>query len=180
MTESWLTEPADPSPGWDRLESALRWFTIAVVAAIVLLAVTGVTGVTTATATAANGQIEVAIRHASVTRPGLATPFSVTVEPAAGEPFPTTLTIRIPSEFLAMFDENGLHPTPDSESSDGTYRTWTFETPATTQRFTVEYDARLQPNTQRGGEAVAIVGGSFADGTELTTVRVSFDMSVLP
>lgn len=180
MTDSWPTGPADPSPGWDRLESVLRGVAIAVVATVVVLAITGVTGVTTATATESSDQIEVAVRHASVTRPGLATPFSVTVEPADGEPLPTTLEIGVPTEFLAMFDENGLHPTPDSESSDGIYRTWTFEMPASTRRFTVEYDARLQPNTHRGGEAVAIVGGSLADGAELTPVLVSFDMSVLP
>lgn len=180
MTTSWLTEPDDPSPGWDRFESALRGISVAFVIAVVLLAITGLTGVRTSTAKESSEQVAVAVRYASVSRPGLATPFSVTVEPAGGRPFPTTLDIRIPTDFLAMFDENGLHPTPDSETSDGIYRTWSYELPASTERLTVEFDARLQPNTHRGAEAVAVVTGRFADGTELTPVRVVFDMSVFP
>ncbi len=105
--------PQDPSRRWDRFESGLRAFLMALVTGVVVLAMTGVTGVSTATATASSRQIRVEVRHASVTRPGLATPFSVTVEPLGDEAFPTTLEIGVPTEFLAMFDENGLHPTPD-------------------------------------------------------------------
>ena len=83
-----------------------------------------------------------AIRHGVET--GLATPFVIDIRSTDG-PLPAEVTVEMPRGYLAMFDENGLDPPPDSVTSDGDTEIWTFA-PGDVSVLSIDFDARLQPN----------------------------------
>ncbi|MHB1139906.1 MAG: hypothetical protein ACYC2O_13205 [Microthrixaceae bacterium] len=144
------TEPDDPTPGWGRFERSLRAFAVLVVFVIVLASLLGVTGLRTRTAAASNGGLDVTVTFAQVTRSGIATPFEIDIEASGTDPLPATVEIDVSSDYLAMFDENGLDPQPDAATADGEVDRWTFEVPEGQRRLHVDFDARLQPNVHSG------------------------------
>src|SRR5690606_18315559 len=109
------------------------------------------------------------------TRPGIATPFAISVATVDGSPLPETVMTRVESAFLDMFDENGLDPTPVSTFQDDRWIWWTFEVPDGASRLTVSFDARLQPTVQSGRTTVVAVE---VQGEE--AVSLEFHTRVVP
>jgi len=166
------TFPTNPSPRWDMFERTLRWVSVVVVFGIVLLALLGFAGLATGSATTDGDEFDVRVEYATVSRPGLATPFVIEVESNAGV-LPDELTIEIPRAYLSMFDENGLDPAPDTVSSDGTTEVWTFQTDDVST-LSIDFDARLQPNMHYSRDGWVVVSGGD------TEVRVDFRTRVMP
>lgn len=164
------TIPADSS-GTDGWEAVFRAVSVTLVAGLVLLALTGFLGVRTATASNSANGYTISVTHASITRPGLATPFSISIAAADGTPLPAQVTMRIDSEYLEMFDENGLDPTPVSSFSTAQWTWWTFDVPGGQHELNVSFDARLEPAVQwgRAGSAVAEIDGDEMVAVEFTT-----------
>jgi hypothetical protein len=158
--------------GW---ESAVRYGSLAVILLLVLAGLTGFLGVRTTSATASGDGLSLTVDHASITRPGLATPFSLVVESTDGSPLPPSLTTRVDSAYLAMFDENGLDPEPTSSFQSEEWTWWEFEVPDGAAVLEVSFDARLEPAVQSGRSATAAVE---VNGTEATAV--DFTTWVLP
>ncbi len=166
------TYPLNPSPGWDVFERVLRSVSVIVIFGVVLFALFGFAGLTTGSETTDGDEFSVRVEYATVSRPGLATPFVIDVESASGA-LPDELTVEIPRRYLAMFDENGLDPAPDSITSDGETEIWTFR-PGDVATLSIDFDARLQPNMHFGRDAwVRVRGGDSA-------VRVDFRTNVMP
>ena len=78
-------------------ESAVRYGSMAVILALVLAGLTGLLGVRTSSATASGNGLSLTVDHASITRPGLATPFALVIESTDGSPLPQSLTTRVNS-----------------------------------------------------------------------------------
>ncbi len=168
---TWSTTPDVPSAGWSRFERALRAFAFAVVFGVVILALFGVGGLTTATASTTDGTTRLTVFYATVSRPGIATPFRITVEAVGGDPLPAELTLRVPTAYLDMFDENGLDPEPDAVSSDGVTESWTYRPDGTV--LSIDFDARIQPNIHWGtSAAISAVAGDAAPLTLTIHTRV--------
>lgn len=166
------THPVNPSPRWDAFERSLRWVSVVIVFGVVGLALSGFAGLATDSTTTTGDEFSVRVEYATVSRPGLATPFIVEIESTSGT-LPTELTIELPRNYLAMFDENGLDPAPDSISSDGETEVWTFR-PGDVATLSIDFDARLQPNTHFSRDGwVVVQGGESA-------VRVDFRTRVMP
>ena len=140
-------------------------FAIVVVAALV-----GLLGVKTTTTTAqlADGT-EVELHYARITRPGLATPWSVTVHRPGG--FEGPITVRSTSAYFDLFDENGLTPDATSATQDAEMVTWEFDPPPG-DTFRLSFDARIEPGVQWGRDATTEVevGGEVATLTYRTWV----------
>lgn len=133
-------------------------------------------GVRTATATGSGGGYELKVRYASVTRPGLATPWSVEISRAASDVGDEEIVVATKSSYFDGFDQNGLSPTPQEESSDGEWSFWTFNAPAPGGTLTVSFDARIEPGVQ-----LARLSGTTElrrEGSEL--VSVDYRTLVLP
>jgi hypothetical protein len=134
----------------------------------------GIYGVQTrsTSATAADGtQLEV--RYGTVSRPALATPFDIEVRSPDG--FDGPITVAVLSEYLALWDENGLDPAPSEETADGESTLWTFDPPAGNV-LAISFDARIEPAAQNGERGrVAVV-----DDTGAELVAVDFRTRVLP
>ena len=146
-----------------------------VILALVVAGLLGLIGVRAGHATASEGGLSLTVDHAAITRPGLATPFALVVESTDGSPLPATLTTRVSSEYLSMFDENGLEPDPASSFRSETWTWWEFEVPEGSSVLEVFFDARLEPGVQWGRPATAAVE---IEGRE--TVAVDFATWVFP
>lgn len=145
---------------------------LAAIALLVALGASGLLGVRTAQVSSEAEGYALVVTYASVTRAGLATPWSVEISNPSG--LPDSLSIETTSSFLDAFDENGLDPEPVSSSSDGEWLRWTFEPPEGTT-FEVSFDARVEPAVQwtRRGTTRLLV-----DGVVIT--EISFTMRVMP
>jgi hypothetical protein len=168
------TIPADDS-GTDGWETALRTISLIFVGVVVLAGLVGIFGVRTGTAQSSGNGLTVSVEHASVTRAGLATPFSVAIATDDGTPLPKQITTRIDSAYLEMFDENGLEPEPASSYQNGQWTWWTFDVPQGHDELEVSFDVRLEPAVQWGRKGSATVE---IDGDEKVTVE--FATQVMP
>ncbi len=169
------TAPEQPGPGWTRFEQAMRALIYLIVFGVVGAALLGVAGLRTREVAASSDRFEVRVTYAQATRAGLSTPFEIEVRAADGSTLPEHLEVRVTSDYLAMFDENGLDPEPGSATSDGVDDTWRFEIDPDATRFAIDLDARVQPNVHSGETGtvrVAEPGGA--------PVEVEFRTWVLP
>jgi hypothetical protein len=143
--------------GW---EHVLRMVSVGVIAALVIAGLTGLLGVRTASVIGSGNGYEIEVTYASITRPGLATPFEAAVRTLDGSDLPSRVIVRIDAPYLAMFDENGLDPEPSDSYRAGGWTWWTFEIPEGSDELVVSFDARLEPAVQWGqGGSAAIVDG---------------------
>lgn len=168
--EGTFTIPPDVGVPLIKREKRLNLFGVLVVAGVVVLAVSGMAGVRTATSTVDSGRITMEVLYASITRPGLATPFAVTVR-SHDEALAESVTLRISSDYLSIFDEHGLTPAPTSTHSDSEWTWWTFQPPAGSDELSVALDARLEPSVQwRRDATVKLSTGEEAEAeTQITT-----------
>ncbi|MGH3650898.1 MAG: hypothetical protein ACRDU9_09340 [Acidimicrobiia bacterium] len=164
-----------PESGVTPWEQPIRVVAIGFIGAMVVLAAFGLLGVRTTVTEATGNGFSMVVTHAAVTRAGLATPFSVEVATVDGSPLPAMTTIRVASPYLALFDDNGMEPSPASSFNTSDWTWWTFEVPPGTAHLRVDLDARLEPAVQWGREAEAAVE---IDGEEVVDVR--FTTWVMP
>ena len=164
------TAPAPTDlPRQVRARTGRRIFVVALVTFLALGAL-GVYGVRTRTASASGGGFEVEVRYAAVSRPGLATPWSMEVRRAGG--FPDGLRVAVLSSYFDAFDENGLGPAPAEETTDRERTVWTFG-PSAADTLVVSFDARIEPGVQltRVKGRVEVLTGPA--GTPAVTVNFS-------
>ena len=162
-------EPLDPAR-LRRGRAGRRAFIVALVAFLGLGALNAY-GVRTGTASASGGGHELTVSYATVTRPGLATPWSFEVRRPGG--FPQGLTVAVTSSYFDAFDENGLSPSPLEETDDGERTVWQFA-PSVGDTVDVSFDARLEPGVQltrvKGRvEVLAGPGGPPVVGVDFST-----------
>jgi hypothetical protein len=135
---------------------------------------TPVYGVHSRHATASHGGWSLDVHYGDRSRPALATPFDIVVHHDGG--FDGPVTVAVTSEYLAMWDENGLDPAPSEETTDAERTIWTFDVPDDSATMAIGFDGRIEPAAQSGESArVAVLDD---DGTEL--VAVDIETVVLP
>jgi len=168
-------EAADPSTiplahtRPERWETSLRALAVGFVSLLVALALFGLLGVQVTTTGASSHGFTLQVRHAVVSRAGLATPFAIEVSRADGTELPAQLTVRVSSDYLAMFDENGLEPLPGASFRDRDWTAWNFEIPPGKRELTVSLDARIEPAVQWGRDARVAID---VDDHEMVAVEV--------
>jgi hypothetical protein len=139
---------------------------------VVVVSALGLLGVRTATAsTVLEDGTRVEVHYGLITRPGLATPWSVTVHRPGG--FDGPVTIRTTRTYFDLFDENGLDPDPAASTQDAEHLIWEFDAPPG-DTLTVTFDARIEPGAQWGRDATTEVDVGGA------TAEVSYHTWVLP
>jgi hypothetical protein len=169
--------PTEPEPTdlgrQTRARTGRRVFVVAL-SLFLLLGALGVYGVRTTSASAAGGGYELSVDYASVSRPGLATPWAFEVRRAGG--FPDGVTVAVTSGYFDAFDENGLGPAPAEETTEGDLTIWRFGPPRS-DTLSVSFDARIEPGVQLStvkGE-LSVLG---ANGQPAVTV--AFKTFVMP
>lgn len=139
---------------------------------VVVLALLGVLGVSSETSGATAPDYELSIDHATVARPGLSVPFSVTIKKNGG--FQGPVDVSISSSYLDLFDENGLSPAPETASADDEKVFLRFAPPPG-DTLSISFDVRIDPSVQQGasGEVAVIDSG-------LEVVSATMQTTVLP
>jgi hypothetical protein len=116
---------------------------------------------------------ELDVRYAEVSRPAVATPFDIEVRRDGG--FDGPVTVAVSSDYLSIWDENGLDPSPSKETARPGMLIWEFEPPPG-DALEISFDARIEPAAQRGKRGFVSVLGP--DGAPL--VAVSFRTRLRP
>ena len=144
-------------PALRRARLGRRLFVVALTV-FLALGVLNVFGVRTAETSATAGGDELTVRYARVTRPGLASPWSVELRRGGGFA-EETVTVSAESAYFEIFDENGFEPDPLETRTDGDRIVWTFRAP-TGDTLSISLDARIEPAVQlkRARGSVAVVG----------------------
>ena len=151
-----------------------RLFVVALVV-FLGLGVLNLYGVRTKEVEATGGGYELTVTYSSVTRPGLATPWSAEIRRPGG--FDDELVaLAVSASYFDAFDENGLDPDPAEAVNDGENTIWRFDPPPG-EVMTVSFDARLQPDIQ-----LTRVKGSASvlDQSGAAVATVDFRTLVLP
>jgi hypothetical protein len=126
-----------------------RWVrrtTIAVMAAFVAMGLLNLLGLRMETASVTVDDLTVQVRYPAVTRGGLPTPWSMTIERRDGSPL-GDVKVRTTAGFFEQFDRNDLVPAPDRIEQDAVWTTWLFEDVISSQ-LVVRLDMRTQPDAR--------------------------------
>ncbi len=128
-------------------------------------------GVMTSTAIGDGAGHRLVVTYAAVTRGGLATPFAIEVDTEDGSALAEVLTIRVSSDYLALFDDNGMEPAPTNSFNTGILTVWEFEVPPGESTLEVVLDSRLEPAVQWGkqGTVELWIGDERIVSTEFRT-----------
>ena len=138
--------------------------------------VVDVWGVDTATVEEVGpGGLRLAVRHPTVTRPALASPFEIVVEQPGGFDA-QEVEIAVSVDYLTLWDVNGVFPSPKDERSDGDRVVWTFDAPEGSV-LRVVYEARIEPGVQLESRAGAV---SVLDEGGVAEVTARFRTQVRP
>ncbi len=149
------TLPSDEDLRHVRVDRRISTVLVTSFALVVIVALFGLLGVnSTTTSTRMADGTEVELHYARITRPGLATPWAVTVRRPGG--FDGPITVRSTSSYFDLFDENGLDPDPAAATQDGEMVIWEFDPPPG-DTFRLSFDARIEPGAQWGRDAVTEV-----------------------
>ncbi|MGZ4603525.1 MAG: hypothetical protein ACXV0U_07990 [Kineosporiaceae bacterium] len=143
-----LTHPRDV--GAVRRARNSRRLGLTVLAAIVLAGLVGLFGIRHATVSRSADGYTLSVRHAQVTRAGIAAPFQVRVHHAGG--FARPLTLVLSRTLLERFDFQNFYPNPSKETASDQYVYYDFDPPPGDD-FQLNLDARTAPD-QRGSTAV--------------------------
>lgn len=157
-----------------RRSRGLRRAGMSAVGLVVLLGLSGVLGIRSSTSTARSPDgWSLAVRHAQVTRAGIAVPFHVTVRHAGGFDGPVTLSLS--SDLMERFDFQNFYPNPAKETATEDRLIYEFDPPPG-DTFRLSVDARTSPD-QNGSTAVYRTS-VLADGRPVA--EVAFRMWVVP
>lgn len=157
-----------------RRARTLRRLGVTLLVALLLVGISGFAGVREGEVSASGGGYDLTVRYPRVTRPGLAVPLSILVRHDGG--FDGPITVAITDELFTIFDENGVSPAPDAETSDGGRIIWEFEPPDEGSVFEVLIDTRTGPNVQRGMQATT----ALLDEDGKVAVSVDHRTTVFP
>ena len=161
------------SPRQERLALGGRRSILALLLVIVLAGISGLLGVRSSTATDEGGGYELSVDHASIARAGLDVPWQVTVTHEGG--FEKTITLAVTGNYFDVYETQGFTPEPSSSIRDAETLYLTFDAPQN-DTFTVDYDAYIQPSSQRGRAATV----SVVDADLRPLASVDIDTHLLP
>jgi hypothetical protein len=171
------TAPEPTDHGRLRRSRNLRWLFLVVLAAFLVAGLLGAYGVRHRETSASGGGYELTVRYPTITRPGLASVWSVEVSTTDGAPFDGPVTIATTDAYFDLFDENGLDPDPAAAMSDGENLIWEIEPADGASTIQLGFDARIEPavqlTTERGTTSVL-----DDDGRPVATV--SYTTRVMP
>lgn len=113
---------------------------------VVALAASGLLGVRTSTREATHDGWTLRLTQADVARAGWDVPWRVEVRHPGG--FGTgSVTLAVTRSFFDIYEQQGMHPEPQSQNSDGDVVYLEFAPPPG-EVLSVDYDAYIQPSAQ--------------------------------
>lgn len=159
------TEPPELPQKSIARAAGLRRVMTAVLFAFVVAGGLAFFGMRDDTVTSTGAGYTLTVDHATVTRPGLETPWTAHIKKAGG--FSGTVQLRTDAAYFDMFDVNEFDTQPDTTRRDGKYEVMEFQQPVG-EELVVALDGRLSPSTQSGLSATTTL---LVDGVKVTQVK---------
>ncbi len=151
--ESTLSDVREPETS--RRTHQWRLLALGLVALLVIAGAAGILGVHAGSVTATANGYRLTVVYPHVARAGQDVPWRATVTHPGG--FDGDVTIAVSSHYFDIFDTQGWHPEPDSETATQKYYYLTFTAPPG-DTLEVSYDTYIQPSAQLGRNAdVAVI-----------------------
>jgi hypothetical protein len=119
------TAPEEPNLLHSRRARTLRRLFMTLLFAVLAVGATGGHGVHSRTTTVQGGGYQLTVTYGQITRPGLATPWSLEIRHPGG--FDGPITVSTNTKYLDLFDENGFDPQPSKSTATpdmAKYKTW--------------------------------------------------------
>lgn len=171
MPESTLTGFETRSQ--ERVAAWGRRAVLTLLLAIVVAGASGLLGVWTSTGSAVGDGYALSVKYASIARAGLDVPWQVTVTREGG--FDKTITLAVTGDYFDIYETQGFTPEPSAMVRDAETLFLTFDAPEG-DTFTVDYDAYIQPSSQRGASATV----ALVDADLEPIASVDIDTLLLP
>jgi len=152
-----------------RRSRLLRRVGIGLMLALVGAAAVGLLGVRTSTATSQIDSASLSVTHPSVTRPGLAVPFAVSVDDTI--PLPKVVHVVVDAELFTHLDFQNVYPQPESVHEKDGRLDFAFRT-GRESGFECFFDIRTGPDQQ-------IKTASYQVTVAMTSAELSTNFSVL-
>jgi hypothetical protein len=159
------TAPESPNLLLSRRARILRRLFMTVLVGFLALGLAGLLGVESGTTTARGGGYELTVTYGRVSRPGLATPWSLEIRHPGG--FDGPVTVSTNTKYLDLFDENGFDPQPSKSMATPDKVIWEFD-PPDGDTLGVSLDGRVEPAAQWGGTGETSV---LVDGRPVVTAK---------
>jgi hypothetical protein len=152
----------------------MRELALVLLVALLLVGVTGLLGVRATTVSSTSNGYELSVKHAWITRGGMAADWRLRVRRTGG--FSRPVTVAYPRDFLDFFDVEDVLPAPMSQSSAPPYLYLTFARPPA-DTLDVTFPARALTTIRDAGrhDAVVLV---LVDGRQVA--RTSYHTWVVP
>jgi hypothetical protein len=170
------TDPEGADLGHLRRARVLRVAFFVAVTAFLLLGAFGAFGVRHGEVSSSGGGYELLVRYPTISRPGLASVWSVEVRRTDGAPLDGPVVLATTADYFDLFDENGLDPDPAAAMSDGEHIVWEFEPAEGATAITIGFDARIEPGVQLTTKSATTM--VLDDG--VPAVSVTYRTRVLP
>ena len=119
------TAPEEPNLLASRRARFFRRLFMVLLFGVLAIGLSGWLGVRSATATASGGGYELTVTYGKVSRPGLATPWSLEIHHPGG--FDGPVAVSTSTKYLDLFDENGFDPQPSKATATSDAKIWEFE-----------------------------------------------------
>ena len=176
VASSGSTVPPERTRRELRRGQVLRWVFAVALVAFLLVGALGGYGVRHGEVQDRGGGYELTVRYPTVTRPGLASVWSVEVRTTDGSALPGSVEVATDADYFSIYDENGLDPDPASATSDGERLIWEVEPAEGATSVVLDFDARIEPGVQLAGQEGTT--SLLVDGAPV--VSVSYRTRVLP
>lgn len=143
----------------------LRRLGLALLAVLVAADLSGLLGTRTGSKTVEGDGYTMRLLYPAFGRAGLDVTWQVRVHHIGG--FSDPIVLRVTGDYFDIFESQGLHPEPSSQTRDATGLVLTFDPPSG-DTFVVDYDAYVQPASQRGRHARLVL---LSHGAPIAAVR---------
>jgi hypothetical protein len=132
------------------------------------VAVVGLFGERGRTTVASSDEYEVIVHYPQMTRPGLSSALEFEVRRTDGQPLPEQLTFETTTDYLRLWDDHAVEPTPDAVRGDDRDTVWVILPEADATSIRVLLDGRIDPGIQWGRSGTTTV---YADQEAIATLR---------
>jgi hypothetical protein len=126
---------------------------------LVALGASGLLGVHSRTASASGQGYRASLTYAGIARPGWDVPWHLVITHPGGFG-DGAVTVAVSRSMFDIYETQGFHPAPDSETADGQFLYLEFAPPPG-DTLVVDFDAYIQPTSQIGRRTTVkvITGG---------------------
>jgi hypothetical protein len=123
---------------------------VVVVAVFLVATLLGFVGERARTTSTVSDDYQVVVHYPQVTRPGLSSSLEFEIRRTDGQPLPEQVTLETTADYLRMWDDHAVEPTPDVMRGDDEDTVWIMLPESGATELRVYLDGRIDPGLSWG------------------------------